>query len=58
MAPEKFQFFNWALEPAEDHILDKLFEDGYSDAAVWAKQNPVEEIVQDDQPHMENDAVS
>ncbi|KAI8532174.1 hypothetical protein RHMOL_Rhmol11G0193000 [Rhododendron molle] len=52
------ELFNWALEPAEDHILDKLFEDGYSDAAVWAKQNPVEEIVQHDQPHMENDAVS
>ncbi|KAF7126811.1 hypothetical protein RHSIM_Rhsim11G0130300 [Rhododendron simsii] len=52
------ELFNWALEPAEDRILDKLFEDGYSDAAVWAKQNPVEEIVQDDQPHMENDAVS
>ena len=43
-----FQLFNWALEPAEDHILDKLFEHGYADAAAWAKGNPVEEIVKDD----------
>ncbi|CAI9103897.1 OLC1v1002485C1 [Oldenlandia corymbosa var. corymbosa] len=42
------ELFNWALEPAEDHILDKLFELGYLDAAVWAKQNPVENIVHDD----------
>ncbi|PSS02859.1 Patatin-like phospholipase domain-containing protein [Actinidia chinensis var. chinensis] len=42
------ELFNWALEPAEDHILDKLFEHGYADAAAWAKGNPVEEIVKDD----------
>ncbi|GFY89336.1 acyl transferase/acyl hydrolase/lysophospholipase superfamily protein [Actinidia rufa] len=41
-------FFNWAFVPAEDPILDKLFEHGYSDAAAWAKDNPVEEIVKDD----------
>ncbi|KAK1313751.1 hypothetical protein QJS10_CPA06g02443 [Acorus calamus] len=39
------QLFNWALEPAEDYILDKLYELGYLDAAVWAEQNPLEEIV-------------
>ncbi|KAI4296267.1 hypothetical protein L6164_036240 [Bauhinia variegata] len=42
------QLFNWALEPAEDEILDRLFELGYLDAAVWAKENPVEQVVQDD----------
>lgn len=52
------ELFNWALEPAEDHVLDKLFEQGYSDAALWGKGNPVEEIVQDDQPHTQNNAVS
>lgn len=41
------QLFNWALEPAEDSILDKLFELGHLDAAAWAKDNPVEELVQD-----------
>ncbi|MCI20452.1 patatin [Trifolium medium] len=44
------QLLNWALEPAEDVILDRLFELGYLDAAVWAKENPVETIVQDDTP--------
>ncbi|CAK8530227.1 unnamed protein product [Lathyrus sativus] len=44
------QLFNWALEPAEDVMLDRLFELGYLDAAVWAKENPVEIIVQDDTP--------
>ncbi|PNY11985.1 patatin-like phospholipase [Trifolium pratense] len=44
------QLLNWALEPAEDVILDQLFELGYLDAAVWAKENPVETIVQDDTP--------
>ncbi|PON76042.1 Patatin-related protein [Parasponia andersonii] len=39
------ELFNWALEPAEDHILDRLFELGYQDAAVWAKENPVSELV-------------
>lgn len=42
------QLFNWALEPAEDHILEKLYELGYLDAAVWAEQNPVESIVGDE----------
>ncbi|GMQ01792.1 hypothetical protein CsSME_00048305 [Camellia sinensis var. sinensis] len=52
------ELFNWALEPAEDDILDKLFEYGYLDAAVWAEENPVEEIVRDDHPHVENSAVA
>ena len=38
----EFQLFNWALEPAEDEVLDKLYELGYQDAAVWAEQNPPE----------------
>ncbi|PQQ13520.1 patatin-like phospholipase domain-containing protein 2 isoform X2 [Prunus yedoensis var. nudiflora] len=42
------QLFNWALEPGEDDVLDRLFELGYQDAAVWAKDNPVGEIVEDD----------
>ncbi|CAI0375727.1 unnamed protein product [Linum tenue] len=42
------QLFNWALEPAEDHVLDQLFELGYLDAAVWAEQNPVDQVVQKD----------
>jgi len=45
---KSFQLLNWALEPAEDVILDRLFEFGYLDAAVWAKENPVENLVQDD----------
>lgn len=44
------QLLNWALEPGEDVILDRLFELGYLDAAVWAKENPAETIVQDDTP--------
>lgn len=44
------QLFNWALEPAEDEILDKLYELGYLDAAVWAEQHPVELIVKNEQP--------
>ncbi|KAE9595104.1 hypothetical protein Lal_00041225 [Lupinus albus] len=48
------QLFDWALEPADDAILDRLFEFGYLDAAVWAKDNPVEEIVQDVSPVVEN----
>ncbi|KAL6501255.1 hypothetical protein OROHE_024902 [Orobanche hederae] len=47
------ELFNWALEPAADDILDKLFEHGYQDAAVWAKRNPVEETVQDDSNSLE-----
>ncbi|XP_073309216.1 uncharacterized protein [Primulina huaijiensis] len=42
------QLFNWALEPAEDDVLDNLFELGYVDAAAWAKENPVEKIVEED----------
>ncbi|KAI3445658.1 hypothetical protein Pfo_002323 [Paulownia fortunei] len=42
------ELFNWALEPATDDILDKLFELGYLDAVVWAEENPVERIVRDD----------
>lgn len=42
------ELFNWAMEPAEDHILDNLFELGYLDAAVWAENNPVEKIVEDE----------
>ncbi|PIA27191.1 hypothetical protein AQUCO_08200011v1 [Aquilegia coerulea] len=42
------ELFNWALEPAEDQVLDRLFELGYRDAAVWGEQNPVEELVADE----------
>ncbi|KAL3515608.1 hypothetical protein ACH5RR_022510 [Cinchona calisaya] len=42
------ELLNWALEPAKDHILDKLFELGYLDAAAWANENPVENVVQND----------
>ncbi|KAK7331636.1 hypothetical protein VNO80_28373 [Phaseolus coccineus] len=52
------QLFNWALEPAEDVILDRLFELGYLDAAVWAKENPVEAIVQDDSPAFGNSSAA
>jgi len=45
-----FQLFNWALEPADDAMLDKLFEWGYLDAAVWGEKNPVGLIVQEDIP--------
>ncbi|KAJ4962786.1 hypothetical protein NE237_022725 [Protea cynaroides] len=41
------QVFQWLLEPAEDHILDRLFELGYLDAAAWAEQNLVGEAVED-----------
>ncbi|KAI3901743.1 hypothetical protein MKW92_013961 [Papaver armeniacum] len=40
------QLFKWALEPGEDGDLDRLFELGYLDAAVWAEQNPVQEAVE------------
>ncbi len=33
-----WQLFNWALEPAEDEILDELFLLGYQDALVWVNQ--------------------
>ncbi|KAJ3697451.1 hypothetical protein LUZ61_001156 [Rhynchospora tenuis] len=42
------QLFTWALEPADEYILDKLYELGYLDAAVWAEQNPVESTVRDE----------
>ncbi|CAA2964527.1 patatin-like phospholipase domain-containing 2 isoform X1 [Olea europaea subsp. europaea] len=48
------ELFNWALEPAEDDILDKLFELGYLDASIWAEDNPVGKIVQDDGPCADN----
>ncbi|KAG6789094.1 hypothetical protein POTOM_005180 [Populus tomentosa] len=48
------ELFKWALEPAEDHVLDRLFELGYLDAAVWAEENPVQNVVQDDCPLVEN----
>jgi hypothetical protein len=41
---------NWALEPAEDEVLERLFELGYADAATWAEMNPVEGLVYDDTP--------
>ncbi|EOA38013.1 hypothetical protein CARUB_v10009483mg [Capsella rubella] len=44
------QLLNWALEPAEDEVLEKLFELGYADAAAWAELNPVDELVYDDTP--------
>ncbi|XP_066335598.1 uncharacterized protein [Miscanthus floridulus] len=43
------QLFNWALEPAEDETLDKLYELGYLDAAVWAEQNSAELIIKNGQ---------
>ncbi|WOK97694.1 hypothetical protein Cni_G06402 [Canna indica] len=46
------QLFNWALEPADDYMLDKLYELGYLDAAVWAEQNPVDTIVDDSNGYM------
>ncbi|KAF9685041.1 hypothetical protein SADUNF_Sadunf03G0013100 [Salix dunnii] len=52
------ELFNWALEPAEDHILDRLFELGYLDAAVWAEENPVQNVVQDGSPLVENESSS
>ncbi|KAH7518795.1 hypothetical protein FEM48_Zijuj09G0208900 [Ziziphus jujuba var. spinosa] len=48
------QLFNWALEPADDSILDQLFELGYQDAAVWAKENPVSKLVEDGSAFLEN----
>jgi hypothetical protein len=32
------QLFNWALEPAEDVILDELFELGFQDAMAWVRK--------------------
>ncbi|GLJ46939.1 hypothetical protein SUGI_0990530 [Cryptomeria japonica] len=38
------QLFNWALEPADDDILDELFDLGYRDANVWTDRNPINDI--------------
>jgi hypothetical protein len=46
----QLQLFNWALEPAEDEILDKLYELGYMDAAVWVEQKSTELNAKNDQP--------
>ncbi|XP_039174266.1 patatin-like phospholipase domain-containing protein 2 [Eucalyptus grandis] len=48
------ELFNWALEPAEDDILDRLFELGYLDAVVWAEKNPVAEVVENNFPFDKN----
>ncbi|KAL5715673.1 hypothetical protein ACHQM5_017462 [Ranunculus cassubicifolius] len=42
------ELFNWALEPAGDDVLDRLFELGSLDAAAWAEKNPVAETVAED----------
>ncbi|GAB2229725.1 hypothetical protein Droror1_Dr00013977 [Drosera rotundifolia] len=52
--PGPRQLFSMALEPAEDDVLDKLFEFGYRDAAVWAEQNPLDEIVRENGSEYEN----
>ena len=46
----QLQLFNWALEPAEDEILDRLYELGYMDAAVWVEQKSTELNAKNDQP--------
>jgi len=46
----QLQLFNWALEPADDQILDKLYELGYMDAAVWVEQKSTELNAKNDQP--------
>ncbi|KAL5204078.1 hypothetical protein ABZP36_008949 [Zizania latifolia] len=43
------QLFNWALEPADDEVLDKLYELGYLDAAVWVEQSSAELLVKNEQ---------
>ncbi|KAL4383099.1 hypothetical protein GQ457_15G027760 [Hibiscus cannabinus] len=48
--PTGRELFNWAREPGDDEVFDRLFELGYLDAAVWGKQNPVEDIVTDESP--------
>ncbi|KAK8475011.1 hypothetical protein V6N12_037158, partial [Hibiscus sabdariffa] len=48
------QLFNWALEPADDEILDRLFELGYLDASIWGEQNPVKNIVPEQSPLVGN----
>ncbi|KAJ7211881.1 hypothetical protein O6H91_Y477900 [Diphasiastrum complanatum] len=39
------QLLSWALEPAEDSVLDQLFLLGYQDAQVWTKVHPLDELV-------------
>ncbi|XP_051132975.1 uncharacterized protein LOC127252718 [Andrographis paniculata] len=41
------ELFSWALEPASDEMLDRFFQLGYQDAAVWAEKNPIEETVRE-----------
>ncbi|KAE8656366.1 Acyl transferase/acyl hydrolase/lysophospholipase superfamily protein isoform 2 [Hibiscus syriacus] len=48
------ELLKWAREPGEDEIFDRLFQMGYLDAAVWGEQNPVEVIVADESPLVEN----
>ncbi|KAF5733305.1 hypothetical protein HS088_TW17G00847 [Tripterygium wilfordii] len=48
------ELFSWALNPAEDQVLDRLFEFGYLDASVWAEQNPLDKVVGDDSRMVEN----
>ncbi|KAK4271134.1 hypothetical protein QN277_019871 [Acacia crassicarpa] len=48
------QLFKWAVEPAEDDILNRLFEYGLKDAAVWATENPAEKILQEEKPVIAN----
>ncbi|KAF3572452.1 hypothetical protein F2Q69_00059097 [Brassica cretica] len=43
-AVEKRNLLKWALEPAEDEVLDRLFELGYADAATWSEMSPVDEL--------------
>ncbi|KAF8019467.1 hypothetical protein BT93_G0219 [Corymbia citriodora subsp. variegata] len=48
------EVFNWAVQPAEDDILDRLFKLGYLDAAVWAEENPVAEVVEEEKKMLGN----
>ncbi|KAF6147947.1 hypothetical protein GIB67_001522 [Kingdonia uniflora] len=41
------ELLKWALEPGEDDVLDRFFELGYLDAAVWAERNPLDKIMED-----------
>ena len=33
------QLFKWALEPANDDVLEKLFAEGYRDTKEWVEIN-------------------
>lgn len=48
------QLFHWALKPAEDEILSRLFKLGYLNSSVYAESSLAREIVQDDFPLAEN----